>query len=181
MPLRHLANAQPQSGRPAEHRFQSQPGQVPMTATVITLKGACRPKRLRPPSRAVSACSPRPNSKSSSCLTPSDKPAASARHEAKFAAQYAKLLDPRRRGPRPGPAKTTPVQRDPQVCADQVLAEELNRHYTRSMLIPPSSRSRITTTRTPRSTKKSTLQRIIIPHNARTTADGANKPKPTES
>jgi len=155
---------------------------VPMTEPVITLKGACEKKPGgTPPPGCVSSLTREQFEKLTNALQPADKGPVPPDVRRRFATQYAKLLT------FANAARELGLQNDPRVqeiyhfAMNQILAENLNQHYTEEFAHPSDKQIQEYYDKNVKKYKEVTLQRIIVPvYQAQASAD-KDKPKPTEA
>jgi hypothetical protein len=149
---------------------------VPMSETVLTLKGACQSKSGNPAEGCVSSLTREQFEKLTNALQPADKGAVPPEVRRRFATQYAKLLT------FADAARELGLENDPKVheiykfAMTQILAESLNQHYMDAYAHPTDQQVQEYYDQNAKKYKEVTLQRIIIPVNQ----GNADKPKPTE-
>jgi len=140
---------------------------VPLTATVITLKGACQPAAgsTEAPSGCVSSLTRDQFEKLIKALTPPDRPAMPPDMMRNFATQYAKLLT------FSDYARSMGMENDPRVllimqfAKNQILTEALNQHITEEFSHPTDQQIEDYYKQNSKKYQEATLQRIIIPRN----------------
>jgi hypothetical protein len=152
---------------------------VPMTETVLTLKGACQPKAgtADAPSGCVSSMTREQFEKLVNALTPTDRAPMPPDMMRNFATQYAKLLI------FSDYARSLGMENDPRVleimqfARNQILTEALNQRITEDFSHPTDQQIEDYYKQNSKKYLEATLQRIIIPRNQGT----AEKPKPSEA
>jgi len=166
------ANPAPASPAPAATN-------VPMNEVVITLKGACQPKAGGvPPAGCISSLTREQFEKLTNALQQPDKPVPPDVRR-RFATQYAKLLT------FADAARELGLQNDPKVqeiyrfAMNQILAENLNTHYTEEFSHPSDRQIQDFYDQNVKKYMEVTLQRIIIP--ASPSQAKPDQPKPTEA
>lgn len=166
------ANPAPASPAPAATN-------VPMNEVVITLKGACETKAGgAPPAGCVSSLTREQFEKLTNALQSPDKPVPPEVRR-RFATQYAKLLI------FADAARELGLQNDPKVqeiyrfAMTQILAENLNEHYTEEFAHPTDKQIQDYYDQNVKKYMEVTLLRIIIP--ATPSQAKADQPKPTEA
>ncbi len=152
-------------------------GNVPMTETVITLKGACQSKAgSTPPAGCVSSLTRAQFEKLTNALQPADRGPVPPEVKRRFATQYAKLLA------FADAARELGLENDPRVqeiygfAMNQILAESLQQHYKEEFAHPSDQQIEDYYNQHRKDYREVTLQRIIIPVNQ----GNPGKPKPTE-
>jgi len=166
------ANPAPASPAPAATN-------VPMNEVVITLKGACQAKAGgTPPAGCISSLTREQFEKLTNALQQPDKPVPPEVRR-RFATQYAKLLT------FADAARELGLQNDPKVqeiyrfAMTQILAENLNTHYTEEFSHPSDQQIQAYYDQNVKKYMEVTLQRIIIP--ATPSQAKPDLPKPTEA
>src|SRR5271157_5964912 len=152
---------------------------VPMSAPVITLKGACQPAAgaTAPPPGCVSSMTREEFEKLIKALTPADRPPMPVDMMRSFATQYAKLLT------FSDAARAMGMENDPRVlqimqfAKNQILTEALNARITEEYSHPTDQQIEDYYKQNSKKYVEVTLQRIIIPRNQ----GSAEKPKPSEA
>lgn len=152
---------------------------VPMNEEVITLKGACQAKAgSTPPAGCISSLTREQFEKLTNALQQPDKPVPPDVRR-RFATQYAKLLT------FADAARELGLQNDPKVqeiyrfAMNQILAEQLNTHYTEEFSHPSDKQIQDYYDQNVKKYMEVTLQRIIIP--ATPSQTKPDLPKPTEA
>ncbi len=149
---------------------------VPMSAPVITLKGACPAKNGSAPAGCVSSLTREQFEKITNALQPADRGPAPPEMRRKFATQYAKLLL------MADAARELGLENDPKVkeifavVRNQVLAEALNQHFMEEYAHPTDQQIQDYYTKNEKKYHEVTLQRIIVP----VSQNNPDKPKMTE-
>lgn len=150
-----------------------------MNEAVITLKGACETKAGgAPPEGCISSLSREQFEKLTNALQQPDKPVP-PEVKRRFATQYAKLLT------FADAARELGLQNDPKVqeiyrfAMNQILAEQLNTHYTDEFSHPSDQQIQSYYDQNVKKYMEVTLQRIIVPSTP-SQAKG-EVPKPTEA
>src|SRR5271165_380877 len=152
---------------------------VPMSAPVITLKGACQPAAgaTAPPPGCVSSMTREEFEKLIKALTPADRPPMPVDMMRSFATQYAKLLT------FSDAARAMGMENDPRVlqilqfAKNQILTEALNSRITEEYSHPTDQQIEDYYKQNSKKYLEVTLQRIILPRNQ----GNAEKPKPSEA
>jgi len=151
---------------------------VPLTAPVLTLKGACQPKAgsTEATPGCVSSMTREQFEKLVKALTPPDRPAMPPDMMRNFATQYAKLLT------FSDYARSLGMENDPRViqimqfARNQILTEALNQRITEEYSHPTDQQIEDYYKQNSKKYVEATLLRIIIPRNQGT----ADKPKPSD-
>ena len=152
---------------------------VPMSETVLTLKGACQPKsgEAAPPPGCVSSLTREQFEKLVKALTPPDRPQMPPDILRNFATQYAKLLT------FSDAAKAMGLENDPRVlqimqfAKNQILTEALNQHVTEEYSHPTDQQIEDYYKANSKKYLEVTLQRILIPRHQ----GSVDKPKPSDA
>ncbi len=153
-----------QPGQSAEAKTTTPPTtNVPMSAPVITLKGACPEKNGTKPAGCVSGLTREQFEKLTNAIQPADRGPVPPEMRRKFAAQYAKLLA------MADAAREMGLENDPKVkeifavVRNQVLAEALNQHLMEEYAHPTDQQLQDYYNKNEKKYHEVTLQRIIIP------------------
>ncbi len=173
------ADASAQSSPAPATAVPSSTPAVPMTETVLTLKGACKPETgaATPAPGCISSLTREQFEKLITFLTPPDRPPMPPDKRRTFATQYAKLLT------FADAARAMGLENDPRVqeifsfAKNQILTEALNQHIFEQYSHPTDQQIADYYKQNSAKYIEATLQRIVIP---RFTA-GADKPKPSEA
>ena len=151
---------------------------VPMTETVLTLKGACEPASgAATPPNCVSSLTRAQFEKLITSLTPPDRPMSPEKRRT-FATQFAKLLT------FANAARALGLENDPRVqqifdfAKDQILTEALNQKIIEQYSHPTDQQIGDYYTQNSRKYLEITIERIIIP---RSTSSSSDRPKPSET
>jgi PPIC-type PPIASE domain len=161
------------AGEPAKATPPSE-SKVPMTAPVLTLKGACPAKNGVVPKGCVSSLTRQQFEELTNALQPSDRGPVPPDVRRRFATQYAKLLT------LSDAARELGLDNDPKVqqiftfARNQILAEALNQHYVEKYAHPTDAEIQQYYDQNKKKYLEATLERIIIPK-AQLSPD---KPKP---
>jgi len=136
---------------------------VPLTAPVITLQGACPEKNGAKPAGCVNQLTREQFEKMTNAIQPADRGPVPPEMKRKFAAQYAKLLT------MADAAREMGLENDPKVkeiftvVRNQVLAEALNQHLMEEYAHPSDQQIQDYYDKNAKKYHEVTLQRIVIP------------------
>ncbi len=151
---------------------------VPMTEPVITLKGACESKAgSAPPAGCVTSLTREQFEKLTNALQSPDKGPVPPEVKRRFATQYSKVLVFADAATELGLQNDPRVQEKYRLAMAQILAEQLNQHYTDEFSHPTDQQIQAYYDQNIKKYNEVTLQRIIIPANQ----GGPDKPKPTDA